>query len=190
MGRIRVRLTYANATATLALFVALGGTGYAAITLPRNSVGSAQIRPRSAGAADLRTGAVTSRVIRDRSVRLADISTGARNSLKGQRGPAGPPGAPAMTLRAAVSSGGGLAVGNARTVEHVSGTNEYRIDFGRELAGCLYTATLAAVQAGPTIEQPQAGSITAATEGARVLVRTFSAIGAAVEQPFHLSAGC
>jgi hypothetical protein len=38
------RPTYANVVATLALFVALGGASYAAVTLPRNSVGSAQLR--------------------------------------------------------------------------------------------------------------------------------------------------
>ena len=95
-----------------------------------------------------------------------------------------------MTLRAAVSSGGGAAIGNARTVEHLSGSNEYRLDFGRDLTGCIYSATLAAVQSGPTVDQPEAGRITVATDGARVLVRTFGASGNAAEQPFHISAGC
>ena len=36
-----------NLVAWVALFVALGGTGYAAISIPRNSVGAAQIRNRS-----------------------------------------------------------------------------------------------------------------------------------------------
>ncbi|MFZ1993392.1 MAG: hypothetical protein WAU75_04730 [Solirubrobacteraceae bacterium] len=36
-----------NLVAWIALFVALGGTGYAAISIPRNSVGAAQIRNRS-----------------------------------------------------------------------------------------------------------------------------------------------
>ena len=36
-----------NVVGWIALFVALGGTGYAAISIPRNSVGSAQIRNRS-----------------------------------------------------------------------------------------------------------------------------------------------
>jgi hypothetical protein len=36
-----------NLVGWLALFVALGGTGYAAISIPRNSVGAAQIRNRS-----------------------------------------------------------------------------------------------------------------------------------------------
>lgn len=36
-----------NLIGWIALFVALGGTGYAAISIPRNSVGAAQIRNRS-----------------------------------------------------------------------------------------------------------------------------------------------
>jgi hypothetical protein len=36
-----------NAVAYLALFVALGGTSYAAVTIPRGSVGAAQIRNHS-----------------------------------------------------------------------------------------------------------------------------------------------
>jgi hypothetical protein len=55
LARVRGRLTYANVIASLALFVALGGTGYAALRLPRNSVGPAQmsvrlrsVRPRCA----------------------------------------------------------------------------------------------------------------------------------------------
>jgi hypothetical protein len=45
----RPRLTYANVTSTLALFVALGGAGYAAVTLPANSVGPAQLRTGAVG---------------------------------------------------------------------------------------------------------------------------------------------
>jgi hypothetical protein len=44
LTRARRRLSFANVTSAVALFVALGGTSYAAITLPRNSVGSAQLR--------------------------------------------------------------------------------------------------------------------------------------------------
>ena len=76
LARVRARLTYANVTATLALFIALGGTTYAAAKLPRNSVGSAQLRAKS----------VTSSKIRDRSVALRDISTSARRSLQGAAG--------------------------------------------------------------------------------------------------------
>jgi hypothetical protein len=45
VGRVRRHVSYANVTATLALFVALGGTSYAALTLPDGSVGSRQVQP-------------------------------------------------------------------------------------------------------------------------------------------------
>lgn len=40
MHRIRGKLTYANVMATIAVFIALGGASYAAIKLPKNSVGA------------------------------------------------------------------------------------------------------------------------------------------------------
>ncbi len=52
-GRLRARLSYANVTASLALFVALGGTSYAATRLPRDSVASPQLVNRSILSADL-----------------------------------------------------------------------------------------------------------------------------------------
>lgn len=44
MKRISGRLTYANVMATVAVFLALGGAGYAAIKLPKNSVGTKQLK--------------------------------------------------------------------------------------------------------------------------------------------------
>jgi hypothetical protein len=79
MRRLRERLTFANVTASLALFIALGGTSYAAITLPRNSVGTNQ----------LRTGAIRSVDVKDRSLEARDLSLKARSFLKSQRGAQG-----------------------------------------------------------------------------------------------------
>jgi hypothetical protein len=70
---LRRHLTYANVAATLALFLALGGAAYAATQLPKNSVGTKQ----------LRNGAVTA----------AKIAKQTRNQLRGSRGPAGQQGA-------------------------------------------------------------------------------------------------
>ncbi|HEY6780672.1 MAG TPA: hypothetical protein VI111_06945 [Thermoleophilaceae bacterium] len=53
------RLSYANVVATLALFVALGGASYAAVALPRDSVGSAQLKRNAVTAKKIRNGAVT-----------------------------------------------------------------------------------------------------------------------------------
>src|SRR4051812_5582984 len=109
---VRSRLTFANVTSCVALFIALGGTGYAAIKLPRNSVGSAQIRSQAVGSSELRSNAVTSRAIRPGSVQSTDLSTEARAALRGQTGPQGPAGPSGITYRAAVPSGGTVAAGN------------------------------------------------------------------------------
>jgi hypothetical protein len=44
MKRIRPRLSYANVVSTICLFVLLGGGAYAASKLPRNSVGTKQLK--------------------------------------------------------------------------------------------------------------------------------------------------
>lgn len=72
MHRIRGKLTYANLMATIAVFIALGGASYAAIKLPKNSVGTPQ----------LKKGAVTP----------AKFSPAAKAGLAGRSGPAGPAG--------------------------------------------------------------------------------------------------
>src|SRR3954447_4992185 len=92
MKRIWERLTYGNVMATLALFVALGGTSYAVAKLPRNSVGPGQLRTNSVGASEIRRHAVRSSELGDRSIRLRDVSLSARKSLQGAVGPQGPAG--------------------------------------------------------------------------------------------------
>ena len=57
MVGIRLRPTYAGMTATLALFIALGGGAYAAATLPANSVGTKQIKKSAVERAKIKNGA-------------------------------------------------------------------------------------------------------------------------------------
>src|SRR3954447_7949196 len=112
LRRLTSRLTYGNVMSTVAVFIALGGTSYA-LTLPRNSVGSRELRARSVGASELKTGAVSTRDIKNHGIRLTDISPPTRDALRGQRGPAGAPGASAARFFAAVNSGGGVKAGAA-----------------------------------------------------------------------------
>jgi hypothetical protein len=56
---MRPKLTYANVVATLALFIALGGASYAAIKLPKNSVGTKQLKRQSVTSAKIKKGAIT-----------------------------------------------------------------------------------------------------------------------------------
>ena len=83
----------ATVIATLALFVALGGTGYAAAALAPNSVGSAQIKPGAVEGSDIKDGAVDGNAIKSGSISVTDLSKGALNGLDGKDGAPGPAGA-------------------------------------------------------------------------------------------------
>jgi hypothetical protein len=85
--RMRGRLTFASVTSLLAIFVALAGTGYAAITLPSNSVGPRQIKTNAVGGAEIRTNAVRSGEVRNRALRFVDFRAG--TFPPGPRGPQG-----------------------------------------------------------------------------------------------------
>ena len=84
----------AHITACMALFVALGGTAAAAVTLDRDSVGPTQIRkdavrsPEIANDAvrspEISSGAVRSSEIRDASIRAVDMSLGVRTALRSE----------------------------------------------------------------------------------------------------------
>lgn len=67
------RPRHSTIVAYLALFVALGGTSYAAINLPRNSVGTAQIKQGAVTSKKIRKSAVASREIRDGGIVNRDI---------------------------------------------------------------------------------------------------------------------
>lgn len=76
--------TYANVASTLALVVALGGVSYAAVAIPKNSVGSKQIINSSVKSADIKNG----------SLKGADFKAGQLPAgAQGPAGPAGPAGA-------------------------------------------------------------------------------------------------
>jgi hypothetical protein len=68
--------------ALLALFAALGGSSYAALQLPRGSVGTQQ----------LKNGAVTSPKVKNNSLLVRDFRASQRSRLRGPRGVRGPQG--------------------------------------------------------------------------------------------------
>ncbi len=56
---MRPRLTYANVMATIAVFIALGGASYAALKVPKNSVGSKQLKKNAVRTAKVKNEAIT-----------------------------------------------------------------------------------------------------------------------------------
>jgi hypothetical protein len=82
LAAIRTRLSYANVIATIALFVALGGSSYAALQLPRNSVGTKQLKRNAVTAPKIKRNAVTTAKIKRNAVTTAKIKTNAVTGSK------------------------------------------------------------------------------------------------------------
>ena len=98
-ARIRGHLSFANVTASVALFIALGGTGYAAIQIPRGSVGNSQlqrdavsaskIRQNAVGKSEIRSGAVGKSEVRSNAIGSSEIRRDAVGSAEVRRGAVG-----------------------------------------------------------------------------------------------------
>lgn len=99
-GRLRRHLSFANVMASIAVFIALGGASYAAVKLPKGSVGAAQIRKDAVTGAKVRNATITGADVKDGSLTAKDFSgtiaagagTGPQGP-RGERGEAGPQGA-------------------------------------------------------------------------------------------------
>jgi hypothetical protein len=96
--------------ALLALFVALGGTGYAALALPKNSVGTKQLKKGAVKNSDIAGNAVTGSKVKSRSLSASDFKVG--SAPPGPRGPQGAQGAPGNPAFGAVlGRGNGVGTG-------------------------------------------------------------------------------
>lgn len=76
-----------NAVAYLALFIALSGTSYASVQLPKDSVRAKQIAAGAVGSSEVKNNTLTGRDIKDGSLEAKDLAIGL---------PAGPRGAPGL----------------------------------------------------------------------------------------------
>lgn len=90
----------------LALFIALGGTSYAAVSLSANSVGARELKNQAVGSAELKDGSIMKRDLRERL--YESLRGGGGGGATGPAGPQGPPG-PAGP---AEGPAGGVLTGN------------------------------------------------------------------------------
>lgn len=72
-SRFAKHLTFSNVVACLALFIALGGVSYAAVKLPKNSVGTKQIKKNAVTESKIKKNAVTGAKIKSKTVRGSDL---------------------------------------------------------------------------------------------------------------------
>jgi hypothetical protein len=100
LTKLRASLTYANVMATVAIFVALGGTSYAVAS---GSIDSRELKNNGVRSKDIRNNDLRSKDIRDRSLLTKDFKSGqlpagpvGPQGPKGDTGPSGLP--PKQTL--------------------------------------------------------------------------------------------
>jgi hypothetical protein len=74
LARMRQRLSFANVVSVIALVVALGGGAYAAVALPKNSVGSKQLKKNAVTNAKIGKNAVTGAKVKNGSLTGLDIN--------------------------------------------------------------------------------------------------------------------
>jgi hypothetical protein len=95
MGRILDKLTYANVVATLALILALGGgAAWAATQLPRNSVGTKQLKKGAVTAAKVKSGSLLAKDFKAGQLRTGATGATGAPGAPGATGPQGAAGAP------------------------------------------------------------------------------------------------
>jgi hypothetical protein len=125
---LRERLSYANVTASLALFMTLGGVSYAATRLPSNSVGTSQLKANA-----VTSGKVKNGTLLKKDFKAGQMPAGARGAAgapgpqgsagaQGVKGDTGPTGATGPTQGVAATGFTGAVPSNTPDLSHVNAT--------------------------------------------------------------------
>ena len=101
LERLRTRLSYSNVVATLALFLALGGSAYAAAQITGDDV-----KDGSLTGADVRNDSLMSADVQ--GLHASDFTPRARERLRGQRGAPGAPGPKPLQIHRTFTAADGV----------------------------------------------------------------------------------
>jgi hypothetical protein len=184
--KIRLRKpSPAMVVACISLFIGLGGTSFAAVTLARNSVLSKHIKNGQVKRADLGANAVNSAKVGDGSLLAQDFAAGQLPA--GPQGVQGLQGPPGVNLWAVVNSDGTLARSKGVTSAARIFIGQYRLTFNQNVDNCAYSATIRVpstyhrminAQDGPALNQLEVHTTT------EVEVSQF------IDAPFYVIVAC
>ena len=184
-----VRLTYANVMATAAVFVALGGSSYAALKITGRDV-----RDSSLTGKDVER--LTGADVVDGSLRASDFAPG--QLPRGQTGAPGAPGKDATNLFGYIreqSQGG-----NDATVDYGKGVvavddrpdkGIYFVTFDRSVTNCIVLATVGSGDpSGAVIGGHGSANVSMQVGPPEQVEVEFRDAGAGVDTPFMIAAFC
>ncbi len=196
LGDLRSYLTYSNVMATIAVFVALGGTSYAIAT---GSIGSREIKNNSVGTKDLRNNGVRGRDVRNGSLLAADFKAGQLPAgERGLQGLQGVPGQDATKLFAYIRDPG---IASNAMIEYGSGVtgitdpvpgNAYSVNFNRSVTNCVVLANAGIGDPGGTSVGTAATPFISMNEGGPdgIVVLFTDPAGNTVDTAFMIAAFC
>ncbi len=145
LAKLRLRLTFANVTSLLALFVALGGSSYAAIKVTGKNVKDSSLTGKDIKNSSLAGGDVKDSSLGLRDFKRSELPTGPQGpgGLTGPQGPAGPAGS-ALAF-AQVTEEGTLVPGSSKNVNSSvpAGTSVYCLDLAVPVSNAQATVDVA-----------------------------------------------
>ncbi len=170
----------AMVVALTALFLALGGSAYAALVITGKSI---------------RNNTITTKDIRNGTIRTKDVkpdSLGGVSIKESALGTVPSAGISYGSARFAVVTGSGV-LARGRSVSSVARTSagRYQVIFAGDVRGCAYFATVGDAGAAPLNQGAQVTTASLASNVNGVVVRTYGPNGTAGgDRPFHLIVTC
>jgi hypothetical protein len=189
----------------VALIVALGGTSYAAFTLPKNSVGTKQLKNNAVTSSKIKNGAVTASKLNTSGVTVpnathansADSATNAGHASAADNANAlggSPPSAfesASNVLSAVVTNNGTTATvvrGTPGTTAFRSGPGNVRVVFPRDVSNCTWTATQG--NPGSTFVPGDFATVRGDGTATHVEVITYNTTATQIDVNFHIIVVC
>jgi len=174
--------------ACIALAIGLGGVSYAATVLPRNSVGTLQLRANAVNSSKVQNGSLLRADFKAGQIPAGRAGPAGPAGAAGPAGPTGPAGAAATALWASIDNNGTLVRNKGATSAQKNSTGLYQVVFNQDVTGCSYQATLG----GPTTTlfqgQVTASQLPAVNGGVRVL--TQNSAGTPADASFFVAVFC
>ena len=204
-NRANFRPSPAMVVACIALSVALGGTSYAAIKLPRNSVGTKQLKKRAVTGVKVKANAITSPKVANDSLTGADLNEATVGTVPSAANATNAAtaanantlgGIPASGFLSSTKEGGGAFAGvnvnsngtvnahfnrfgGAPTISHGAGSGSYTITFPG-LEGKLLNSTVVHMATLISV-----GEIRASSAGGNPTVHTSDSGGNPADRGFY-----